>query len=302
MPGEDQERFEDYLELEHYIEELQAGHVAHPPDDLTPEKANIYRMAALFRSASPEEVEPRPEFAAELQARLEQELAQVQQPAKLQHRFSFLHRKPKLEKRPGVSRRALLAGGTAAAASLLLGAGVGAGVERAMEPKQVASNQWNPPLVPTNIPTTWQFVTTLAALGRNAVPFTANGIVGYVIFDDGDDGDNTSDVSGTNANSTDTVSVDPDKGKVIAMSAACTHMGCIVKWQSSDRKYHCPCHGGLFTEYGKPDKGSGSLVQYLSSLPRLDTMVDKDGKIFVRVPLQSGSPTKSIEEKRTEQV
>ena len=59
MPGEDQERFEDYLELEHYIEELQAGHVAHPPRDLTLEKANIYRMAALFRSASPEEVEPR---------------------------------------------------------------------------------------------------------------------------------------------------------------------------------------------------------------------------------------------------
>ena len=27
----DQERFEDYLELEHFIEELQAGHAAHPP-------------------------------------------------------------------------------------------------------------------------------------------------------------------------------------------------------------------------------------------------------------------------------
>src|SRR5438876_7756354 len=31
ISGEDQERFEDYLELEHYIEELQAGHTAHPP-------------------------------------------------------------------------------------------------------------------------------------------------------------------------------------------------------------------------------------------------------------------------------
>ena len=53
MAGEDQERFEDYLELEHYIEELQAGHVAHPPDELTPSKARIYRMAALFRSVVP---------------------------------------------------------------------------------------------------------------------------------------------------------------------------------------------------------------------------------------------------------
>src|SRR5207248_8894810 len=195
MPGEDQERFEDYLELEHYIEELQAGHVAHPPDDLTPEKANIYRMAALFRSASPEGAEPRPEFAAELQARLEQELAQAQQQAKPQHRFPFLHKKPKLEKRTGVSRRALLAGGAAAAASLVIGAGIGAGVEQATKPEQVANNQWNPPLVPNDIPTTWHFVTTLAALGRNAVSFTANGIVGYVIFDDGDDGNDTSNAS-----------------------------------------------------------------------------------------------------------
>jgi hypothetical protein len=31
MPEEDQERLEDYLELEHWIEELQAGHSARPP-------------------------------------------------------------------------------------------------------------------------------------------------------------------------------------------------------------------------------------------------------------------------------
>src|SRR5437764_3994882 len=124
MPGEDQERFEDYLELEHYIEELQAGHVAHPPRDLTLEKANIYRMAALFRSASPEEVEPRSEFSSELHARLEQELDHLRKPTKLQRSFPFLHKKPKLNKHSRVSRRALLAGGAAAAASLVIGAGV----------------------------------------------------------------------------------------------------------------------------------------------------------------------------------
>src|SRR6266567_8900102 len=119
MAGEDQERFEDYLELEHFIEELQAGHVAHPPDTLTPSKASIYRMAALFRSAS-EEAEPRPEFAAELQARLEQEL---QQPARPQP-FPFLSKKP--QKKTRVSRRALLTGGAAAAASMVVGVGLGA--------------------------------------------------------------------------------------------------------------------------------------------------------------------------------
>ena len=70
MIGDDQERFEDYLELERYIEELQAGRVAHPPKDLTPSQAKIYRMAALFRSVSAEAAEPRPEFVEQLRTRL----------------------------------------------------------------------------------------------------------------------------------------------------------------------------------------------------------------------------------------
>ena len=109
MSGEDQERFEDYLELEHYIEELQAGRVAHPPAELTPSQASIYRMAALFRSSSPEANEPRPEFAAELRARLEQELQQTPKDESL----SGLGKKPQIDdrrresKKPrGISRRA----------------------------------------------------------------------------------------------------------------------------------------------------------------------------------------------------
>ena len=103
MAGEDQERFEDYLELEHYMEELQVGYTAHPPSELTPTQARIYRMVALFRSASTEEGQPRPEFAAELQARLEQEL---QQPAK-PRLFPFLSREPSTprKKRLTVSSR-----------------------------------------------------------------------------------------------------------------------------------------------------------------------------------------------------
>src|SRR6266853_147817 len=141
----DQERFEDYLELEHFIEELQAGHAAHPPGELTPEKARIYRMAALFRSASPDDVTPRPEFAAELQARLEQEL---QQPPKTRH-FPFISKKP--QTKPRVSRRALLAAAVAAS--------------------------------------TWLFVTTLAEVGVSAIRFATNSIVGYIIRNDGDNGE-----------------------------------------------------------------------------------------------------------------
>jgi Rieske Fe-S protein len=259
----DQERFEDYLELEHFIEELQAGHPAHPPTELTPDKAQIYRMAALFRSASPDEVTPRPEFAAELQASLEQEL---RQPSKTQH-FPFTSKKP--QTKPRVTRRALLAGGAAAvAASLAVGAGIEHVVDQASAGKSVTSVQppvsWQTPIVPADVASTWLFVTTLAELGGSAIRFATDSIVGYVVRNDGDNGETLKE------------------GKVIAMSAACTHMGCIVQWQDSDQKFHCPCHGGLFTEYGKPV--NSSQIRYLTSLPRLDVKIEND-KIFVRVPV-----------------
>ena len=260
----DQERFEDYLELEHFIEELQAGRAAHPPSELTPDKARIYRMAALFRSASPDEVTPRPEFAAELLTRLEQEL---EQPQKIRH-LPFISKKP--QKKQRVSRRALLAGGAAAvAASLTLGAGIEHMVEQATQTtKEVKVPTWPTPIVPQDVASTWLFVTPLAELGDSAIRFATDSIVGYVIRDDGDNGESVKE------------------GPVIAMSAACTHIGCIVQWQNSDHKFHCPCHGGLFTEYGKPE--NSSPVRYLTQLPRLDTKIE-DGKVFVRVPGMSAS-------------
>jgi nitrite reductase/ring-hydroxylating ferredoxin subunit len=259
----DQERFEDYLELEHFIEELQAGHAAHPPGELTPEKARIYRMAALFRSASPDDVAPRPEFAAELQARLEQE---VQQPPKTWH-LPFISKKP--QTKPRVSRRALLAGGAAAvAASLTLGAGIEHLVEQTTQTPTGSGSTWTTPIVPQGVASTWLLVTTLAELGDSAMRFATDSIVGYIIRNDGDKGEAL------------------NEGPVIAMSAACTHMGCIVQWQDSEQKFHCPCHGGLFTEYGKPE--NSSPVRYLTQLPRLDTKIE-DGKVFVRVPGASAS-------------
>ncbi len=257
---QDQERFEDYLELEQYIEALQTGRPAHPPSKLTPGKARIYRMAALFRSASPDEATPRPEFAAELQARLEQE---VQQP-KTRH-LPFFSKKPQMKLR--VSRRALLAGGAAVAASLAVGAGLERVVEQATGGSPGQSGQaaaWATPIVPPQAASNWLFVTTLAELGDRAVRFATDTIVGYVVRNDSDNGESA------------------QEGPVVAVSAACTHMGCIVQWQDSDQKFHCPCHGGLFTEYGKIDKSSP--LPYLAPLPRLETKVE-NGNVFVKVPV-----------------
>src|SRR5437764_7827370 len=130
MEGEDEERFEDYLEREHFIEELQSGRVPHPPKDLTPGQARIYGMATLFHTASSEEATPRPEFVAELQAKLEQELQPRTKP------FPFTSKKP--QKRLHVSRRALLtrAAATAVAAATV---GTGAGTDQAVEEQKISA-------------------------------------------------------------------------------------------------------------------------------------------------------------------
>src|SRR5437660_1440075 len=246
MAGEDQERFEDYLELEHYIDELQAGLPAHPPANLTPSQVQLYRMVALFRSASSDAAEPRPEFEQALRERLlaldqepdeddtlelpvirkaivleEQSQKQPQeQPIPLR---AELQNRREAKKMHFFSRRSLLAGGAVAAASLATGVTFGAALQQS-QPDQAASVPsqhfyGTVPLVPDTVPSTWHFVTTLAELGTSAVKFAIDTLVGYVILNDGDGkGDDP----------------DGDDGeRVIAMSAACTHMGCIVQWDDT---------------------------------------------------------------------
>jgi len=46
------------------------------------------------------------------------------------------------------------------------------------------------------------------------------------------------------------VVLQPSPGKFVALSAVCTHLGCIVQWQKQEEQFLCPCHGGLYTEDG----------------------------------------------------
>jgi glycine/D-amino acid oxidase-like deaminating enzyme/nitrite reductase/ring-hydroxylating ferredoxin subunit len=41
-----------------------------------------------------------------------------------------------------------------------------------------------------------------------------------------------------------------DQGEVHAVSAVCTHMGCLVGWNGTDRTWDCPCHGSRFEPDG----------------------------------------------------
>jgi len=244
MPGDDQERFEDYLELEQFITKLQSGQAVRPPQELTPTQTRVYKMARLFHEATSEANEPRPEFTALLQARLEKEL---HSPADRQAPAVRIRR---------VSRRMLLAGGATAAASVAVGAGIDHMLEQQMPAGEVKVS---------GPPTNWFFVTTVSELGNQAIQFKSESLIGYVVRSDGTNGDPS------------------EEGKLIAMSAACTHKGCIVQWSGTDRKFHCPCHGGLFTEDGGIDTGEASALLYLNPLPRLDVKVEDDN-IYVRMP------------------
>ena len=39
-------------------------------------------------------------------------------------------------------------------------------------------------------------------------------------------------------------------GELIAISAVCTHLGCIVQWEKDKQTFLCPCHAGRFTPEG----------------------------------------------------
>lgn len=47
------------------------------------------------------------------------------------------------------------------------------------------------------------------------------------------------------------VLLQPRAGEYIAMSAVCTHLGCIVKWVDDKQELLCPCHAGRFSTSGQ---------------------------------------------------
>jgi cytochrome b6-f complex iron-sulfur subunit len=44
-------------------------------------------------------------------------------------------------------------------------------------------------------------------------------------------------------------------GDLVALSAVCTHLGCIVQWESDKQDFLCPCHGGHYSADGSVTAG-----------------------------------------------
>ena len=61
------------------------------------------------------------------------------------------------------------------------------------------------------------------------------------------------------------VVLQPQPGQFVALTAVCTHLGCIVKWVEEDSHFLCPCHGGKFSAAG--DVLSGPPPSALVTFP-----------------------------------
>lgn len=44
-------------------------------------------------------------------------------------------------------------------------------------------------------------------------------------------------------------------GALHAVSAVCTHIGCLVDWNGAERSWDCPCHGSRFAPDGEIIEG-----------------------------------------------
>jgi cytochrome b6-f complex iron-sulfur subunit len=66
--------------------------------------------------------------------------------------------------------------------------------------------------------------------------------------------------------------------EVRALSAVCTHLGCIVAWHPEAKKFICPCHQGMYDLNGNVLSGPPPRP-----LEKLQVKL-RDGQIYVLMP------------------
>jgi cytochrome b6-f complex iron-sulfur subunit len=66
------------------------------------------------------------------------------------------------------------------------------------------------------------------------------------------------------------------QGGVFALSAVCTHLGCITRYHADEGVIACPCHGSRFDAEGSVVHGPAPRA-----LPWLEVKADGDGNLTV---------------------
>ncbi|MDZ7733222.1 MAG: Rieske (2Fe-2S) protein [Acidimicrobiia bacterium] len=65
-------------------------------------------------------------------------------------------------------------------------------------------------------------------------------------------------------------------GELVAWSQKCTHLGCVVFWESDGDELVCPCHEGFFD----PRSGEPTAGPPERPLPRIEVEVRDDGMVW----------------------
>ena len=73
------------------------------------------------------------------------------------------------------------------------------------------------------------------------------------------------------------------EGYFYALSATCTHLGCIANWKAEEGIVACPCHGSKFDREGNVIAGPAPR-----SLPRYAMSLDDHGQIVIDKSLVVG--------------
>ena len=76
-------------------------------------------------------------------------------------------------------------------------------------------------------------------------------------------------------------------GALHCHSATCTHLGCIVQWNSTEKTWDCPCHGSRFSAYGSVLHGPA-----VNGLAAVD---EDEWQEIVKVPKERGGVQRPVE-------
>ena len=66
------------------------------------------------------------------------------------------------------------------------------------------------------------------------------------------------------------------EGYFYALSAVCTHLGCITNWKSEEGIVACPCHGSKFDREGRKIEGPAPRP-----LPRFSMTLNEQGHLVI---------------------
>jgi glycine/D-amino acid oxidase-like deaminating enzyme/nitrite reductase/ring-hydroxylating ferredoxin subunit len=64
-------------------------------------------------------------------------------------------------------------------------------------------------------------------------------------------------------------------GELSALSPACTHLGCLVHWNTTEKSWDCPCHGSRFDPHGRVLNGPAVTALEARPIPDLPETEDE---------------------------